>query len=368
MASTTASTTAVTSASSQPTQPGASIDQAASLRLPPVIFGISALGNLYRTLPDATKDAIVAACRRCTVGAPVFDGAGKYGAGLALETLGRALRAADAAATQVVISNKLGWRRVPLSGPQPTFEPGAWVDLAHDAVQDISYDGILRCWAEGDRLLGAPYRASLVSVHDPDEYVAAAGEDVGERVRRLADIIAAYRAIDELRSRGGIASVGIGAKDWRVARHVLEQVRVDWVMLACSLTVMSHPPELLAWVDELARGGVRVIDSALFHGGFLTGGDFFDYRRIDPASDQGRRLLAWRETFHAVCARHGVTPAHACVQFARMVPGVVSVALNTSDPARVPVNIDMATRAVPSALWRDLADARLIDGKLAFLP
>jgi D-threo-aldose 1-dehydrogenase len=350
-------------------QPGATV-VAGRVRLPPVVFGISALGNLYRALPAATKRAIVAESRRWTAGAAVFDGAGKYGAGLALEELGRALRADGAANHEVLISNKLGWRRVPLTAAEPTFEPGAWVDLAHDAVQDISYEGILRCWEEGDALLGAPYRSRLVSVHDPDEYLAAAGADAQARARRMADIAGAYQALFELRAQGTVAAVGIGAKNWQVARDIVARARggVDWVMLACSLTVFSHPLELVAWVAELARQGVAVIDSALFHGGFLLGGDFFDYRRVDPDDAAGKRLCAWRQRFGAVCADHGVAPAHACVAFARLVPGVASVALNTADPARVASNLALATTPVAPALWRDLADRGLIDRRLGFLP
>ena len=39
---------------------------------------------------------------------------------------------------RVLISNKLAWKRVPLPHPgaEPTFEPGAWVNLKNDAVQD----------------------------------------------------------------------------------------------------------------------------------------------------------------------------------------------------------------------------------------
>ena len=58
--------------------------------------------------------------------------------------------------------------------PSRLFEPGVWMGLEHDAVQRISYDGILECWDEGCRLLGDAYKPRLASVHDPDEYLAAA--------------------------------------------------------------------------------------------------------------------------------------------------------------------------------------------------
>ena len=336
------------------------------LRLPPVVFGISALGNLYRALPDSEKHAIVAACRRHTAGPAVFDGAGKYGAGLALEALGNALRAQGVGADEVLISNKLGWRRAPLSGTEPTFEPGVWQGLHHDALMDIGGAGILRCHAEGLRLLGAPYRTDLVSLHDPDEYLAGAHGDADERARRMADIRAAYTALIRLREQGVVKAVGIGAKDWRVLRDIVAEVDVDWVMLACSLTIMRHPRTVVDWVATTAARGVAVIDSAVAHGGFLFGSDHLDYRRVDPAEPAHAAALAWRARFAALCAQHAVAPAVACTQFALRIPGVVSVALNAPSAACVAENVALPMQPVPTAFWHDLLAAGLIDRESGF--
>jgi len=346
-------------------QPGALVRQS-GLRLPPVIFGISALGNLYQAMSEERKQAIVAACRAHTAGAVVFDGAGKYGAGLALECLGRALRAQGVGPEQVIISNKLAWRRSPLIGTEPTFEPGVWKDLKHDAVMDVSAEGILRCHAEGLTLVGQPYRTDLVSVHDPDEYLAGAKGDPAERARRMEDVRGAYRSLIGLRQRGVVKAVGIGSKDWRVLREIVDEIDVDWVMLACSLTIMSHPRELVEWVARTAQRGVAVIDSALFHGGFLTGSDHLDYRPVDPAEPAHARALVWRERFNAICRSHDILPGVACTAFALRIPGVVSVALNTTKAERVADNVAMPAIAIPPAFWRDLLDADLIDRSLGF--
>lgn len=144
------------------------------IELPPIVFGISCLGNLYKIIPHETKLNIVRQALEHVDAPVVFDGAGKYGAGLALETLGQCLRESRATAENVIISNKLGWYRIPLKGDEPTFEPGAWMGLEHDAEQRISAEGILDCQRQGEALLGEPYSARLLSVHDPDEYLAAA--------------------------------------------------------------------------------------------------------------------------------------------------------------------------------------------------
>jgi len=335
------------------------------LQVPPIVFGTSCLGNLYQALPWKTKLATVREFFRQVAPPVVLDSAGKYGAGLALEVIGRCVRELGVPAEHVLISNKLAWQRVPLRGPEPTFEPGVWADLGHDAVQTISYDGILECWQQGCDLLGG-VRPAIVSVHDPDEYLAAA-RGKADRQRRLADVVAAYQALGELKARGEVRAVGVGAKDWTVIRELAENVALDWAMFACSLSVMTHPPELLAFMDRLHRQGVGMINSAVFHAGFLTGGSFYDYRKVDPAAPGDAPLFAWRARFHEVCTRFGVRPAAVCVRFGMAVPGVVATALNTSRPERVAENVSAIAAEVPPGLWLAMKDTGLISREFPYL-
>lgn len=328
-------------------------------RIPPLVFGTSCLGNLYRALPFETKRDILRELV-AHVPAPVaLDTAVKYGAGLALTVLGRILRDLRVPPRQLVLSNKLGWKRVPLRAAEPGFEPGVWADLEHDAELRISYRGILECWQQGCELLGEPYRPTLVAVHDPDEYLQAA-VSADDRQRRKADILGAYRALHELRAAGEVLGVGVGAKDWRVIRELDGSIRFDWVMLANSLTIFSHPPELLEFVASLHARGIGIINSAVLHGGFLVGGDYFDYRRVSGETARERRLLAWRQKFAALCRKHGVPPLAACMQFALSVPGVSALAVATSSPVRIKDMFAMAERGVPPAFWQEAKNERLI--------
>jgi D-threo-aldose 1-dehydrogenase len=259
----------------------------------------------------------------------------------------------------VLISNKLGWLRVPLRGPEPTFEPGVWFGLEHDAEHAVGYEGILRCWEQGCALLGPPFRPALVSVHDPDELLARA-RTPSERDGAFRQLLDAYRALHELKQRGEVGWVGVGAKDWRVVRELVEEVPLDWVMLACSLTILRHTEDLVAFVDRLQGQGIGVVNSAVFHAGFLTGGEFFDYRRLDPSSPADRPLFAWRESFRALCRAHDVSPAAACVRFALSHPAVACVALNTSRPEQVRANVALGEARVPARFWSALKDAGLV--------
>jgi D-threo-aldose 1-dehydrogenase len=287
----------------------------------------------------------------------VLDSAGKYGAGLALESIGNCLRKLSVPQSQVMISNKLGWYRVSLRGDEPTFERGVWAGLKYDAESRISYDGIMDCFEQGCGLLGKGYTSHLVSVHDPDEYLAAA-KSPHERVHRFEQVVGAYQALFELKAKGVVLAVGIGSKDWRIIREIAERVDLDWVMFACSLTVYSHPEELLDFIAHLRSRAVGMVNSAVFNAGFLTGGKWFDYRQPDPVAEAP--LFEWRTKFFRSCERFAVRPADVCVQFGLAVPGIVSVALNTEKPERVKENLASASAVIPSELWRTLKQEGLI--------
>jgi len=340
--------------------------QKTGIRIPPIIFGTSCLGNLYQALDDDIKLQTLQEIFNHMDDIAVLDSAGKYGAGLALEVLGRDMKTLGIRSDQVIISNKLGWYRVPLKSDEPTFEPGAWKGIEHDAIQKISYKGILECWEQGCELLGDSYIPQMVSVHDPDEYLAAAVSRA-DRVQRLNDVIEAYRALVDLRNEKKTKAVGIGAKNWKIIREIDSKVEFDWVMFGNSLTIYHHPPELLDFIDELHEKGIGIINSAVFHAGFLTGGRYFDYKLIDPKEEEYRPVFEWREKFFKICDKHDVSPAEACVSFGLSHPGVLSIALNTSKPERIKQNINLVSAIVPKEFWQSMKAAGLISGDYKYV-
>ena len=328
--------------------------------IPQVIFGTSALGNLYTALSDEAKTAILKECLLYVPKPVVFDSAGKYGAGLALEKLGEILQKLNIQPEDIVISNKLGWLRTPLLTSEPTFEKGVWMNIKNDARQNISYEGILECWEQGNELLRGSFNPMLVSVHDPDEYLNKANDDKDFN-KLLSDIVEAYKALSDLKSQGKVKAVGIGAKNWKTIRLIAREVDLDWAMFANSMTIYRHPDDLLEFMGQLHAKGVGIINSAVFHAGFLTGGDFFDYVHIKPDYSESKSKFKWREDFFAICKKHDVVPANACVKFALTPPGVISVSLNTSNPARVKKNVESVECNIPDSFWKEMVKKGLID-------
>ena len=329
------------------------------LALPKVISGTSLLGNLYKERSLQEKMDIVKEYIDACPGTPLFDSAGKYGAGLALEDLGKCLKELGIAKDAVLISNKLAWVRMPLTTPEPTFETGIWENLKHDAEQKISYDGILQCFEEGNELLG-DYDSQLASVHDPDEYLAAA-KDEHDHQKRYTDILEAYRALNDLKHKGIIAGVGIGAKDWRSIERISKDVQLDWAMIANSYTIYNHPKELVDFVEALHQKGITVINSAVFHGGFLMGSDYFNYIQLSRENPEHAKYYQWRDRFNELCKEYNIEPPAAAICFGLRIPGVKSIALNSSNPRRVRHNIEMADTEIPAVFWQRMKEEGLID-------
>jgi len=333
---------------------------------PPIIYGTSYLGNLYHELPWDDKLSLMKEWFRVSDGKVMIDSAGKYGAGLALEVIGRGLKELGVSPDQITISNKLGWYRVPLETEEPTFEPGAWANLEYDAVQRISYDGILDCWNQGCELLGGEYIPEVVSVHDPDEYLAAAVDET-DRQKRLEDILGAYQALFELKEKGEVKGVGIGSKDWLVIKELYEKVKFDWVMFANKFTIYHHPKAIVEFLEQLGKDGVGVINSAIFNAGFLTGGEYFDYRLVSAENPNDKPLFDWRDKFFAVCNQFNVAPGDACLKFALSAPAIRAVALNPSKPKRMAHNKAMLETEFPDAFWAELKKQGIVEAEYPYL-
>ncbi|WP_319590062.1 aldo/keto reductase [uncultured Draconibacterium sp.] len=336
------------------------------MEYPPLIYGTSFLGNLYRELSWDEKLTLIKEWFKVSDGKVMIDSAGKYGAGLALEVIGRGLSQLGIPSEQITISNKLGWYRVPLKTKEPTFESGVWANLEYDAVQKINYEGIIECWQQGCELLGGTYKPEIVSVHDPDEYLEGA-KDSADRQKRIEDILNAYKALFELKDKGEVKAVGIGSKDWLVIKELYERVKFDWVMFANKFTVYHHPKAIVDFIKQLAEDGVVIINSAVFNAGFLTGGDYFDYRLMNPENPEDRVLFEWREKFFAVCNEYHIAPGDACLKFALSAPQIKVLALNPSKPKRMANNKALLKKELPKEFWAELKAEGIIEQNYPYL-
>lgn len=225
---------------------------------------------------------------------------------------------------------------------------------------DISYDGILACFEEGNELLGN-YSASLVSVHDPDDYLNDAKSN-SEQEQRKKDILAAYQCLNDLKSQKQVESIGIGVKNPEIIEYLLANgVHLDWTMIAGVLTPYVHSIYTRTLIETLHSNSIQIINSAVFNSGFLVGEDYYNYVLQDP--QQNFSLYEWRHNFFRICKKHQFFPAHVCVQFSFLFAEVQSVALNACRREHVAMNFKNIYENIPvnHDIWKDLSDEKLID-------
>jgi len=313
------------------------------LVVPPIQFGTMVLGNVQRVIPEQTKFAICGEWFR-QVASPVFIETSRgYGAGAEIELVSRVFRRLDIASEEVVICAELG---VPEERPD--------------------YDSNIRDWEESRRLLGSRYAPQLVSMHDPDDFLSSA-KSPDEAASRFNEVLEAYRALCDLKATGKVAGIGIRTKNWRRAQEIDATVDLDWVTLLGCCTVMHHPSDVLEFMAKLTERGIAIVQTGVFQCDFLVGGTRFDGRVVNSEDSADRGHFAWRKAFVALCQGHGISPAHACIQFALSAPGVVAVAINSSQPDRVVQNCESVSTKVPPKFWDSLREEGLLDERYPYL-
>lgn len=285
------------------------------ITVPPIVFGTAALGNVTRVIPEQRKLEICGEWFKHVKPPAFIDAAYKHGEGLALEVLGRMLRRLDVEGNEVIIH------------------------LTLDA------DRVAEEWEKSCRLLGSEYRPKLISICGTNE--------------------SAWQAARDLKAAGQVLGAGVATKDFDALRSLLPPV--DWMVLTGGFTPMRHSAELLASMAELAARQVPIIVSDMFDDGFLVGNNHFDGRVLNGDDQADRSLLAWRTSFVALCHGHGVTPAHASIQFALSCPGVVAVLVNSSHPDRVAENAVSVQRPVPDIFWASMKEEGLIAADYPYL-
>lgn len=313
------------------------------LVVPPILFGTAVLGNVHRVIPEQTKFAICGEWFR-QVAPPVFiEASHRPGDGAAIELLNRTFHRLDIASEEVVICTELG---------------------SSDETPD--YDSLIRDWEESRRLLGPRYSPQLVSVHDPDDFLTSA-KSPDEVASRSYEVFEAFRALRDLKAAGKVAGIGIHTKDWHIAQEIDAAVHLDWVTLVGCCTVMHHSPAALKFMTTLAARDIAIVNAGVFQSGFLVGGSCLDGRVVSAVDPADRGLFAWRKAFVALCQGHGISPAHACIQFALSAPGVVAVAINSSQPDRVVQNCESVSTKVPPKFWDSMKEEGLLDERYPYL-
>jgi D-threo-aldose 1-dehydrogenase len=287
----------------------------------PICFGTSGLGDM----PDTYGYSVEADRAKATVEA-IFAGPANfidtsrlYGMGRSEERIGAVIRERGGLPKGFVLSTKLD------RDPQTNI---------FDAAR------ARRSLEESLEALGLE-QIDLLHLHDPEHAVS------------LEAATAKNGALGELfcmKEEGLVRAVGLAAGPVAMMTPLLRDWDFDALITHNRFTLANRNAG--AMLDLAEERGIAVLNAAPYAGGVLAKGSA-DYPRYvyqassDAALDPIRKI-------EAVCAKHGVPPGAAALQFSIRDPRVTATICGVTKPERIQQTLEWAAFPVPDACWREL--------------
>jgi len=177
-----------------------------------------------------------------------------------------------------------------------------------------------------------------------------------EHSRSLEEATARDGALGELfrmKEEGLVKAVGLAAGPVNMMTPLLRAWDFDALITHNRFTLANRNAE--AMLDLAQSRGIAVLNAAPYAGGVLAKGSTeyprYVYQEASAATlDPIRRI-------EAICARHGVPPGAAALQFSMRDPRVAATICGVSKPERVKQTIEWARFPIPDAVWEELKAA-----------
>src|SRR5271156_3662180 len=294
------------------------------LMVTPVGFGTSGLGDM----PDTYGYGVDADRAKATVlaifggSANLIDTARLYGMGRSEERIGAVIRERGGLPPGFVVSTKLD------RDPETN---------RFDAAQ------ARRSLEQSLKALGLE-RVDLLHLHDP------------EHARSFKEATARDGALGELfriKEEGLAKAVGLAAGIVTQMAPLLNDWDFDALITHNRFTLANRNADALL---NLAQAkGVAVINAAPYASGVLAKGSA-EYPRY-AYQEASETMLDPIRRIEAVCARHGVPPGAAALQFSLRDPRIASTICGVTKPERVQQTLDWARFPIPDAVWEELKAA-----------
>ncbi|GAA2110558.1 aldo/keto reductase [Kocuria atrinae] len=303
-------------------------------------YGAAQLGNLYRTVDDATaREALETAW---DLGIRHFDTAPHYGLGLSERRLGAFLQTKPR--DEFILSTKVG--RLLRDNPHPQGKDTEGFEVPDDLyrVRDYSSDGVKRSLEESLERLGLD-RVDIAYIHDPDEYWEQA-------------LHGAVPALSELREQGVIQAWGAGMNQWQMLERFVGETQPDIIMLAGRYTLLEQEAAQ-SLLPACVEHNVKVNAVGVFNSGLLARQDVPDdaHYNYDAAPPE---LLARARKLADLAAEYSTTLPAAALAFPMRHSAIVTSVVGMRTPDHVRRNVELFETPVPDEFWSAAADAGLI--------
>jgi D-threo-aldose 1-dehydrogenase len=291
------------------------------LKVSRICFGTSSLAGMPATYGyDVDADRAHATVRAIFDGPVNFlDTSNNYGLGRSESRIGDVIRERGGLPADFVISTKL----------DRDMETGR-------------FDGARarRSLEESLKRLGLD-RVPLLHLHDP------------EHAASLAEITGRGGALPELmkmKQEGLVDAVGLAAGNVEVMMPLLRDWDFDALITHNRFTLVNR--NAAPMLDFAAGKGIAVLNAAPYASGVLAKGTD-SYRRY-VYQEASAEMLAPVRRIEAACAKHGVPPGAAALQFSLRDPRITSTICGVSRPERVKETLDWAAWPISDQLWAEL--------------
>ncbi len=286
-----------------------------------ICFGASGLGDM----PDTYGYGVDEARARATIGA-IFDGpvnfldtSRNYGFGRSEERIGAAIRERGGLPRGFVISTKLDRdlksNRLDASQARRSLE------------QSLAALGLARI--------------DLLHLHDP-EHAASLDEITGPN--------GAIKELFRMKEEGLARAVGLAAGPVAVMMPILRAFDFDALITHNRFTLANRNAEPM--IEFAHSRGIAVLNAAPYASGVLAKGSSayarYAYQEATP------KMLEPIRRIEAVCAKHGVPPGAAALQFSLRDARIASTICGVTKPERVQETLEWARFPIPDAAWEEL--------------
>jgi D-threo-aldose 1-dehydrogenase len=316
------------------------------LRVSRLGMGTGPLGAVHE---DGEWENMVNGARQA--GVRSFDTSPYYGFGNSERRLGRQL--SKLKRDDFVLSTKVG-RLLRPDAPVDPFAQAYYYPQGMPAdvmrtVYDYSYEAAHQSVRESRERLGIE-RIDIIHIHDIIE--------LSSGINHIDEALAgAFVALSELRSKGDISAVGVGAQDNQLLVDLAKRGDFDVFLIAGRYTLLDQGA-----LDEVlplcVEKDIGVIIGSPYNTGILHDpkpNSTFDFVQAPP------ELIEKALQIKAVCARYNVPLPAAAIQFPFAHPAVYQVLTGAVSPSELNENVRLMEVDIPAELWQELRDSKLIN-------
>ena len=160
----------------------------------------------------------------------------------------------------------------------------------------------------------------------------------------------AIKELFRIKEEGLARAVGLAAGPVAIMTPLLREFDFDALITHNRFTLANRNAEPM--IDFAHSKGVAVLNAAPYASGVLAKGSSayarYVYQEASP------EMLEPIRRIEAVCAKHGVPPGAAALQFSLRDPRISSTICGVTRPERVQETLEWARFPIPDAAWEEL--------------